>query len=154
MAAKPIPEGFHALTPLLVVQGAARAIDFYKKAFGAVERSRMPGPNGLIMHASLKIGDSSLFLNDEMPGMESTGSPGNAVVLTLYVPDCDATFKQAVSAGAKETMPLTDQFWGDRYGQLKDPYGHIWAIATHKEDLTPAEMEERGRQAMATMGRR
>jgi|SRR5262245_25051630 len=154
-AKNPIPEGLHSLTPQLVVKGASQAIDFYKKAFGAVEKVRMPGPNGKIMHAQLKIGDSSLFVNDEMPGMEGDVSAGgSSVVLTLYVPDCDATFKQAVAAGAKVTMPLADQFWGDRYGHLKDPYGQIWAIGTHKEDLTPAEMEERGRQAMADMGRR
>ena len=155
-AKNPIPEGLHSLTPNLVVKGASQAIDFYKKAFGAVERARHPGPNGTIMHASLKIGDSSLFLNDEMPGMEGAAvtTGGSAVVLTLYVPDCDATFNQAVAAGAKVTMPLADQFWGDRYGQVKDPYGLLWAIATHKEDLTPAELEERGRQAMASMARR
>jgi uncharacterized glyoxalase superfamily protein PhnB len=153
-----IPEGLHSLTPHLTVKGAAQAIDFYKKAFGAVERARMPGPNGLIMHASLKIGDSSLFLNDEMPGVEGSAAPttigGTPVSLTLYVPDCDKTLNQAVAAGAKVTMPLADQFWGDRYGQVKDPYGHLWSIGTHIEDLTPAEMEERGRQAMANMEQR
>jgi PhnB protein len=157
-AKNPIPEGLHTITPHLVVKGAAQAIDFYKKAFGAVERARMPGPNGTIMHASIKIGDSSLFLNDEMPGMEGGTSPmtvgGTSVALALYVPDCDKVFNQAVSAGAKVTMPLADQFWGDRYGQVKDPYGHLWSIATHMEDLTPQEMEERGRQAMANMGQR
>ena len=153
-AKNPIPEGLHSITPHLVVKGAAQAIDFYKKAFGAVERSRFPGPNGKIMHASIKIGDSTIHLNDEMPGMEGGITAGaSSVVLQLYVPDCDATFKQAIAAGAKETMPLADQFWGDRYGQLKDPFGQIWAIGTHKEDLTPAEMEERGRQAMASMER-
>jgi uncharacterized glyoxalase superfamily protein PhnB len=158
-AKNPIPEGLHSITPHITVKGAAHAIDFYKKAFGAVERSRMAGPNGLIMHASLKIGDSSFFLNDEIPGMTEGGaSPntvgGTSVALNLYVPDCDKVFNQAVAAGAKVTMPIADQFWGDRYGQVKDPYGHLWSIATHKEDLTPAEMEERGRQAMANMGQR
>ena len=154
-AKNPIPEVLHTITPHLTVKGAAQAIDFYKKAFGAIERSRMPGPNGLIMHASMKIGDSSFFLADEMPGMEGAGSTSptkagsTTVVLNLYVQDSDKLFKQAVAAGAKVTMPLADQFWGDRYGQVKDPYGHVWAIATHTEDLSPKEMEERGRQAMA-----
>ena len=158
-AKNPIPEVLHTITPHLTVKGAAQAIDFYKKAFGAIERSRMPGPNGLIMHASMKIGDSSFFLADEMPGMEGAGSTSptkagsTTVVLNLYVQDSDKLFKQAVAAGAKVTMPLADQFWGDRYGQVKDPYGHVWAIATHTEDLSPKEMEERGRQAMAQTGR-
>src|SRR5262245_16084609 len=154
----PIPEGLHTLTPHLTVKGAAQAIDFYKKAFGAVEQSRFAGPNGLIMHASIKIGDSNFFLADEMPGMEDgSTSPASigktTVILNLYVEDCDRLYNQAVAAGAKSTMPLTDQFWGDRYGQVKDPFGHVWAIATHKEDLTPKELEERGRQAFAHMGR-
>jgi len=154
-AKNPIPEGLHTITPHLTVKGAAQAIEFYKKAFGAVERNRMADPKGLIMHASLKIGESSFFLNDEIPGQEEAHSPsqlsGTTVILNLYVPDCDKVFNQAIAAGAKSVMPLADQFWGDRYGQLKDPYGHVWSIATHKEDLTPAEMEERGKQAMAAM---
>lgn len=154
-----IPEGLHTLTPHLVVKGAAQAIEFYKKAFGAIEKSRFPTPNGLIMHASIKIGDSNFFLADEMPGMEDgsvspTQLGKTTVVLNLYVEDCDKLYKQAVAAGAKPTLPLSDQFWGDRYGQVKDPFGHVWSIATHKEDLTPQEMEERGRQAMAQMGNR
>ena len=158
-AKNPIPEGLHTLTPHLTVKGAAQAIDFYKKAFGAVEKSRFAGPNGLIMHASLKIGNSSFFLADEMPGMEDgsvspTQVGKTTVVLNLYVEDCDKLYRQAVSAGAKAAMPLSDQFWGDRYGVVKDPFGHVWAIATHKEDLTPKELEERGRQAMAQMGQR
>jgi PhnB protein len=157
-ARNPIPEGLYTLTPHLMVKGAAQAIEFYKKAFGAIERSRMPGPNGLIMHASLKIGNSTLFLGDDFPGMEgSSHSPAKVgsttVVLNLYVEDSDKLFQQAVSAGAKVAMPISDQFWGDRYGQVTDPFGHVWAISTKKEDLTPQEMEERGRQAMAQMGR-
>ena len=155
-AKHPIPEGLHTLTPHLTVKGATQAIDFYKKAFGAIEKARMAGPNGLIMHASLRIGDSAFFLNDEFPGPQGSTGPatlgGTAVILNLYVEDSDKIYNQAVAAGAKSVMPLQDQFWGDRYGQVKDPYGHIWAISTRKEDLTPAELEERGRQAMASMG--
>lgn len=154
-----IPEGLHTLTPHLCVKGAAQAIEFYKKAFGATEKARFPGPNGLIMHASIKIGDSHFFLADEFPqageGCESpTKLGGTTFTLNLYVEDCDKLFNQAVSAGAKVTMPVQDQFWGDRYGAVKDPFGHVWAIATHKEDLTPKEMEERSRQAMSNMGSR
>jgi uncharacterized glyoxalase superfamily protein PhnB len=155
----PIPEGLHTITPHLTVKNAAQAIEFYKKAFGATEKSRFAGPNNTIMHASLKIGTSNFFVADEMPGMDDgTTSPAQlgktTVALNLYVEDSDKLFKQAISAGAKEVMPLTDQFWGDRYGMVKDPFGHVWAIATHIEDLTPQEMEQRGRQAMAQMGHR
>jgi uncharacterized glyoxalase superfamily protein PhnB len=152
--AKPVPDGTHTLTPHLTVKGADKAIDFYKRAFGAQEISRYAGPGGNIMHASIRIGDSQLFLNDEFPQMGAK-SPlafgGSAVTLTLYVEDVDTVFKRAVDAGAKSTMPVADQFWGDRYGTLTDPFGHQWAIATHKEDLTPAELEKRGREAMAQM---
>jgi len=154
MAAKPIPEGFHALTPLLVVQGAARAIDFYKKAFGAVEVSRMPGPGGKIMHAQLTIGDSPLMLCDEFPEME-THSPvslkGSPVTIHLYVTDVDAVFKKAVDAGAKPKMPPGDMFWGDRYGKLTDPFGHHWSVGTHREDLTPQEIAKRHDQFQKEM---
>jgi PhnB protein len=156
-AKNPIPEGQHTITPHLNVKGAAHALEFYKRAFGATEINRMPGPGGMIMHAAMKIGDSKFFLNDEMPGQETCVSPatlkGTTVVLNLYVADCDKLYNQAVAAGAKATMPLTDQFWGDRYGQVRDPYGHVWAIATHKEDLTRAEIEERSRQFMASTSR-
>ena len=154
-ARNPIPEGLHTITPQLVVKGAALALDFYKKALGATEIARMPGPNGLIMHSVMQIGDARFFVNDEMPGQSTCFSPlklgGTPIVLTLYVADCDKLYKQAVAAGAKATMPLADQFWGDRYGQVTDPYGHVWAIATHKEDLTPAELKERTKQFMASM---
>jgi len=157
-AKNPIPAGLHTITPHLVVKGAAQAMEFYKKAFGATENARMPGPNGLIMHASMKIGDSTFFLNDDMPGPGGSASPtklgGTAVIINLYVADADKTYKQAIAAGAKQTMPLEDQFWGDRYGQVVDPYGHVWAIATRKEDYTTAEMEERGRQFMQSMAKR
>jgi PhnB protein len=158
-AKQPIPEGLYTLTPNLVVKGAAQALDFYKKAFGATELSRMPGPNGVIMHASMRIGNSVFFINDEIRGQGDTvlAPPtikGTTTVLNLYVADCDKIYDQAIAAGARETMPLTDQFWGDRYGQVADPYGHVWAIATRKEDLTPAELESRGREFASNMAAR
>lgn len=157
-AKNPIPEGLRTITPQLIVKGAAQALDFYKKALGATETSRAPGPGGTIMHSSMKIGDSTFFVNDEMPGQTTCLSPtklgGTPIVITLYVTDCDKLYNQAVSAGAKATMPLADQFWGDRYGQVTDPYGHVWAIATRKEDLTPKELDERGKQFMASMSQR
>ncbi|MEM5384506.1 VOC family protein [Paraburkholderia phymatum] len=152
-AVKPIPEGMHSLTPHIIVAGAAEAIEFYKKAFNAIEQVRMPGPGGKLMHASLKIGDSTLMLVDEMPdcgGGASLGPKalkGSPVVLHLYVDDADATIAQAEAAGAKVTMPAADMFWGDRYGQVEDPFGHRWSVATHKRDVTPEEMK----QAMAQM---
>ena len=152
---QPIPPGHHTLTPGITVKGAARAIEFYKQAFGATEKGRMAGPAGSIMHAELLIGDSILFLGDEAPGM---GNPSpltlNATTVTLhiYTEDVDAMYKQAIAAGATERMPLMDQFWGDRYGQVTDPFGHAWGIATHKEDLTDAQMMERMKAAMAQMG--
>lgn len=142
----PIPTGYHTITPTLTVKGADKAIDFYKKAFGAEEKDRCLGPDGkTIMHAELKIGDSILMLNDEFPEMgcrapESLG--GTAVSLYLYVQDVDASFEQAVKAGATVTMPVTDMFWGDRFGQLTCPFGHKWALATHTKDVTPEEMKK------------
>jgi PhnB protein len=157
MAVKRVPEGYHRVTPHLVVRNAAAAIDFYKKAFGAVEKGRAPGPDGKsIMHAELQIGDSRVFLNDEFPDMGAL-SPlafkGTAVTLHLYVEDADKQFKQAVDAGAQVVMPLADQFWGDRYGVVKDPYGHHWSIGTHLEDVTPEQMKQRMGKAMAQMGK-
>lgn len=144
---KPIPEGFNTLTPHLVVNGASRAIEFYKKAFGAEEIRRMPGPDGKsLIHAELKIGNSRLLLVDEFPEMNARGPHsigGTPVTIHLFVNDADAVFNQAVSAGAEMRMPLGDMFWGDRYGVLADPFGHLWSIATHKEDLTPEEIRER-----------
>src|SRR4029453_10154864 len=126
----PSPERIHTLTAQLTVKNAAQAMEFYKKAFGATETGRMAGPGGMIMHASMKVGDSTFFVNDEMPGQQGRPPPtrlgGSSVVLHLYVPDCDKTYNQAVAAGAKASLPLADQFWGDRYGQVTDPYGHIW----------------------------
>jgi PhnB protein len=144
---KDIPDGFHTLTPHLVVKGANQAIEFYKKAFGAEEVRRMPGPDGKsIMHAELKIGDSRLFLVDEFPEMDCRGPQsigGSPVTIHMYVNDADVAFDKAVSAGARVRMPLADMFWGDRYGVLADPFGHSWSIATHKEDLTPEEIAKR-----------
>jgi PhnB protein len=152
---KPIPDGMSAVIPHLVVNDAARAIDFYKKAFGAEERGRFNTPDGKIMHASIAINGSSLFLNDAMMGAKDPiGLGGSPVALMIYVNDVDATFQRAVSAGATATMPVADQFWGDRYGMLKDPFGHTWEIATHKEDLSPEEMDRRGKEAMAQMPQR
>ena len=151
-ATKPIPQGYHSVTPYMVLRDAAKAIDFYKKAFGAVEKFRMAGPDGKIGHAEIQIGDSMIMISDENPQW-GTKSPqtlgGTPVGIFLYVPDVDATFKQAISAGAKEVMAVTDQFWGDRYGKVADPFGHAWNLATHKEDLTPAEIEERAKKAFA-----
>jgi len=155
VSAKPIPEGFHTVTPALVVRDAAKAIDFYKKALGAQELVRMPSPDGKIMHAELKIGDSIIFLSDEMPMPGSVKSPqslgGSTCTLNVYVPNVDDVFKQAIAAGGKESMPVADQFWGDRYGTLVDPFGYSWGIATHKEDLSPAEMRERSQKFFASM---
>jgi uncharacterized glyoxalase superfamily protein PhnB len=146
-----IPEGFHTVTPHLVCAGAAEAIEFYKKAFDAVEMGRMPGPGGKIMHAQLRIGDSPIMLADDFPDFGSKGPlalKGTPVVIHLYVADADATFAQAVAAGAKPVMPLADMFWGDRYGQLDDPFGHRWSIATHKRDMTPEQMREEMAKSM------
>jgi|SRR6266481_8474419 PhnB protein len=155
---KPIPEGFHTVVPSVVVRDAARAIDFYRKALGAQERMRMAGPDGKIMHAELKIGDSIIFISDENPQMLNVKSPqtlgGCTSYLNLYVPNVDELFKQAVAAGAKETMPVADQFWGDRYGTFIDPYGLSWGLATHKEDLSPQEIEERAQEFFANMPKR
>ena len=154
MPVKPIPTGFRTVTPYLVVNDAAAAIDFYKRAFGAKEISRMEGPPGKIGHAELKIGDSMIMLGDEMPG--SARSPhslgGSPMGLMLYLKDVDAVFNQATSAGAKVDMPVADMFWGDRYGKLTDPFGHSWSLATHKEDVSHEEMAARMKEAMAKMG--
>lgn len=149
-----IPEGFHTVTPYLVVRDAAGAIDFYKQAFGAEELFRLEGPPGKVGHAELKIGDSIIMLSDEMEGgncrsPQSLG--GTAVNIFLYVKDVDEVFSQAVSAGATVVMPLEDMFWGDRYGQVTDPFGHSWALATHKEDIPPEELQKRAQTAMAEM---
>ena len=150
---KPIPSGHHTLTPHLITKGATEAIEFYKRAFGAEELHRMPfpGPDGTVRigHACLQIGDSRLFLADEFPEQGAVGPGGSSpVTIHVYVADADATFEQAVEAGAEVTMPLADMFWGDRYGKLVDPFGHHWSIAQHIEDLTPEQMQERMSAAM------
>jgi len=149
-AASPIPSGFHSLTIHLIVKGAAGYIDFLKHAFNATEIRRSPGPGGKLMHAEMQIGDSRLMFSDDF--CEEMHQPPFAYehlpfVVNLYVPDADAAWNQATAAGAQVVYPLADQFWGDRYGQVKDPYGVTWAISTHKEDLTPAEIEQRQQAA-------
>jgi PhnB protein len=152
-----VPQGFHTVTPHLVVRGAAEAIEFYKKAFGARELSRSPGPDGKsLMHAEIQIGDSRIFLNDEFPEMGAVsplGLKGTAVTLHLYVEDADKLFQQAVQHGAKVGMPLCDQFWGDRYGMVIDPFGHRWSIASHIKDMTPEEIKKAAAAAFANMGK-
>jgi PhnB protein len=149
---KPIPEGYHSLTPYLTVDNAAAAIDFYKRAFGAQEIMRMAGPGGKISHAELRIGDSVVMLSDEMP-MGGSRAPkslgGTTGSIFAYVNDVDAVFHQAVSAGAKAEAQPENMFWGDRFGKLVDPFGHSWALATHVEDVAPQEMERRAREFMA-----
>jgi PhnB protein len=152
-----IPDGHHAITPHLVIKGASEAIEFYKKAFGATElyRMEMPAPNGetRLGHAELQIDDSRLYLTDEWPERGVTGPSGHSpVAIHLYVPDVDVVYGQAVEAGAQPTMPVMDMPWGDRYGKLVDPFGHHWSIATHVEDLSPEQIEERMAVAMAKMG--
>ena len=154
MAVKPIPEGYHSVTPYLIVRGAAQALDFYKKAFGAKELFRFPMPDGQIGHAEIRIGDSNIMLADEPqdPTHQQMGykAPkslgGSSVGIMLYVEDVDALAKQAVAAGAKEVRPVVDQFYGDRTGTFLDPFGHIWTIGTHKEDVSPEEMQRRIKQ--------
>jgi PhnB protein len=150
----PVPAGYHTATPYLVVNDANGAIDFYKKAFGAKEIMRMQGPGGKIGHAELKIGDSVVMLSDEMPGGRGKSPKslgGSTASVFLYLENVDSVFKQAVAAGAKTEMELQNQFWGDRFGQLSDPFGHLWGLATHVEDVAPEEMEKRAREAMAKM---
>ncbi|ODU25872.1 MAG: glyoxalase [Thiobacillus sp. SCN 62-729] len=149
--ASPIPNGMHTITPHLVCRGAADAIAFYGKAFGAVELARLPGPEGKLMHAMVRIGDSNLMLVDEFPDCGSLGpqsGQGSPVTIHLYVTDVDATVERAVAAGAKVTMPVDDMFWGDRYGRIADPFGHQWSIATHIRDLSPQEIQA----AVAALG--
>lgn len=149
--AKPIPDGYHTVTPYLVVKGAARALDFYKKAFNATELYRMDGPGGTVGHAEFQVGNSRIMISDEFPQMgakspETLG--GSPAGFCIYVENVDALFKQAVAAGGKEERPVKDQFYGDRSGTLRDPFGHQWTIATHIEDVPPAEMKRRMDEAM------
>jgi uncharacterized glyoxalase superfamily protein PhnB len=152
-AVRPIPEGYRTVTPHLVCEQASEAIAFYKKAFGAIEIARLPGPDGKIMHAELRIGDSPIMLAQDFPEFGSLGPlalKGTPVVIHLYVEDADAVWARALDAGARPTMPLSDMFWGDRYGQVVDPFGHRWSIATHKQDLTPEQIMEGMNKMMAT----
>jgi PhnB protein len=154
MAAKPIPEGYNTISTYLAVEDAGRAIDWYAQAFGAKEVVRMDAPGGLIGHAELTIGDSRIMLSDPFP-QASTRPPrelgGTSASVFMYVEDVDAVVRQAVDAGATVSMEVADQFWGDRFGTITDPFGHVWSIATHVEDLSDEEIAERGREAMAGM---
>jgi PhnB protein len=154
MGGKPIPEGYHAVTPYLVVDDAAGAIEYYKKAFGAKERARMEAPGGKIGHAELEIGDSVVMLSDAFP--QFTARPprelgGTSAGVFMYVEDVDAVVKKALDEGGTIEMEVADQFWGDRFGSVTDPFGHVWSIATHVEDVPPEEMAERAKAAMAAM---
>ena len=151
MPVKPIPDGYHTATPYLIVKGAASALDFYKKALGATEIMRFPGPDGSVMHAEIQIGNSILMLADENPAMGARGPKtlgGSPISIMLYVEDADASFNKAVAAGAKVVRPLMDQFYDDRSGIVDDPFGHAWSISTHKEDVPPDEMKKRAEAFM------
>lgn len=156
--ASAVPKGFSTITPHLVVEGAARAVDLYKRVFGAKPRTMMPMPDGRIMHAEIQIGGSRLMLADDCPEMRGgvhrapTRLGETSVTIHLYVPNADAVFERAVASGFTVQMPLADMFWGDRYGQVKDPFGHVWSIATHRVDVTPKQMEKAAAAAMAAMG--
>jgi PhnB protein len=148
---KPIPDGYHNVTAYLIVDGAAKAIDFYKKVFGATEKMRMPGPGGKVGHAELTLGDSMIMLADEHPDLGHRAPHaygGSAVSLLVYVPDVDATVKAAIAGGAKVVRPVENQFYGDRMGSIEDPFGHLWSVATHVEDVPPEEMAKRAAAAM------
>ena len=151
MPVKPVPDGYHTVTPYLVIKGAAAALEFYKKAFGAEELLRMPAPDGTIAHAEIRIGDSTIMMGEEQPGMgfiaAKPGTPAS-VGLMLYVTNVDDMWKRALAAGGRELRPLKDQFYGDRSGTFADPFGHIWTIATHIEDVTPEEMDRRFKAEM------
>ena len=146
-----IPEGYHSITPALTCKDAGRAMDFYKSVFGATEIMRMPGPDGKVMHGELRIGDSVIFVSDEFPGMSCAPTPGatNPVYIFMYTENVDAIYNRAVAAGAKVDMLLMDQFWGDRYGKVTDPFGHQWGLAQHVEDVAPEDMKRRQKEAMA-----
>jgi PhnB protein len=149
---KPIPDGFHSLTPHIVVQDAAKAIEFYKKAFGAQELGRHMTPDGkMVMHAQMKIGDSILMMGSEYPPhcLSPKSRGGTSVTLHFYVENADAAFERAVKAGCTVKMPVGDMFWGDRYGAVEDPFGHAWSIATHKQDFTPEQMAENAKKFFA-----
>jgi PhnB protein len=154
MAVKAVPEGYHTVTPYLICKGAAAAIDYYKKAFGATELVRHAAPEGQVGHAEVKIGDSVIMLADEFPQMSALSPQtigGTPVSLLVYVDDVDAVFKRSLAAGGKQVHPLQDKFYGDRTGTLIDPFGHMWTIATHKEDVSPEEMQRRAEAAAKQM---
>jgi PhnB protein len=155
---KPVPDGYRTVTPYLVQKDTRRALEFYRKAFGAETHTTMPGPGGKMMHAEVKIGDSMVFMSDEWPDMApDLKAPQTAGCVTgtmfLYVPDVDAAFKRAVDAGAKVVMPPADMFWGDRFAKLTDPFGHHWGLATHVEDVPPAEMPKRQAEWQKSMAK-
>jgi len=155
MATKPIPDGYRTATPYLIIKGAADAIEFYKKAFGATELLRMADPQGRVGHAEIKIGDSVIMLADEHPSMGYRGPRslgGSSVSILLYLPDVDEVFARAVKAGAKAQRAVANQFYGDRSGTLEDPFGHVWTVATHVEDVAPEEMKRRAEAAMKSAG--
>ncbi|MBC7964126.1 MAG: VOC family protein [Steroidobacteraceae bacterium] len=150
---KPIPDGYHTATPYLVITNAGQAIEFYKEAFGATESMRLAAPDGKVMHAEIMIGDSPIMLCDECPDWNAFSPQtigGTAVSIVLYVEDVDGVVERAVAAGAKLLMPVEDQFWGDRMGTVADPFGHKWSIATHKEDVTPEEINTRAKALFGT----
>jgi len=155
MATKPIPDGYRTATPYLIIKGAADAIEFYKRAFGATELLRMADPQGRVGHAEIKIGDSVIMLADEHPSMGYRGPRslgGSSVSILLYLPDVDEVFARALKAGAKAQRAVTNQFYGDRSGTLEDPFGHVWTVATHVEDVAPEEMKRRAEAAMRPAG--
>ena len=154
---KPIPAGYHTVTASLVIRDAKKAIEFYKQVFGAKELGAMLHPNGTVMHAEIQIGDTRIMMGEEMPEMGARSPQvlgGSPVSLNLYTEDCDAVFQRAVAAGATPNMPPADMFWGDRYSKVTDPFGHNWGILTHIEDVSPQDMERRGREAMAAMAKK
>jgi PhnB protein len=152
---KPIPDGFHTVTPHITVRDAQRALEFYRNAFGAEILHVMPGPGGKVMHAAFKIGDSIIMMNDEFPetggSLAPSAAAGSGVMLHIYLDNVDAAFDRAVSAGASVKMPLMDMFWGDRYGTLMDPFGHKWSLATHTRDMSPEEMQQEQEKAFGKM---
>ena len=151
---KAIPDGYHTITPGLTVRDGAKAVEFYKRAFGAQQVFRMDRPDGRLMHAELQIGNSRIMLGEEYPqmGCQSPESlKGTPVSFYLYVADADAAFAQAIAAGAKAVKPVSDMFWGDRQGEVSDPFGHRWSVATHKEDLTPEQIEQRSQEFFASL---
>jgi PhnB protein len=152
---RPIPEGYHSITPQLTCKGAAKAIEFYKTALGAKELMRMSGPGGVVMHAELQVGDSRFMLGDEIPGMSHAPDPAapGSSYLFVYSEDVDATFKRALDAGAKVEMAVDNMFWGDRFGKFTDPFGHHWGVATHVEDVSPEEMKRRSEEMSKQMAK-